>query len=99
MREKIQTPWGRAQTKELITSWLYFVSTPGHGGVKLDREHNAMIPKKYRRLGGWYEEDCEMLIPLYFLHEKIESERVYGAEWLKLDKEKFYQSMIRWFGE
>lgn len=95
---RIITPWGKAQTKVLITPWMFVVGTAGHGGVKLDRKHNAMIPKQYRRLGGWYEEDCEISIPLYFLYEQIIADRL-GCEWLKIDKENAKQNVFRYFGE
>jgi len=39
------------------------VSTAGHGGIKLDRAHNAAMPGYMRRDGGWYEEDCEWALP------------------------------------
>jgi hypothetical protein len=43
------------------------LSAAGHGGIKLDRVRNALIPDVFRKEGGWYEEDCEWAIPMYFL--------------------------------
>ena len=37
--------WGEAQQVEYITPWLTRVYTAGHGGYKVDRTHNGVIPK------------------------------------------------------
>ena len=66
-----QSPWGKIDHFYQITPWLTWVSTSSHGGVKLDRKHNAMIPDYARCYGGWYEEDCEWAIAFCFLKNKI----------------------------
>lgn len=75
-----RTPWGRAQ--EIITynnkEGIRFISTAGHGGIKLDRKTNPKVHASWRRKGGWYEEDCEWAIvaltfPEMFTEEEIES--------------------------
>jgi hypothetical protein len=54
-----RSPWGVVQRCDYLTPWLTQVNTAGHGGFKLDKEHNKLMPRDCRRKGGWYEEDCE----------------------------------------
>lgn len=56
------TPWGKADSIREKVPGLFEVSTPGHGGYKLDRKLNAKIHPAWRKKGGWYEEDCEWAI-------------------------------------
>jgi len=46
---------------------MYFVSTAGHGGIKLNRTLNMLIPDFMRTQGGWYEEDIDWCIPYVVL--------------------------------
>lgn len=71
MATTISTPWGPSQTITPYTPWLFFVSTSGHGGCKVDAAHNRLIPSIARRPGGWYEEDCEWSIPFVALGDAI----------------------------
>jgi hypothetical protein len=57
-----RTPWGKADHVKEVAPGIWQVSTPGHGGYKLDRVHNATVDAAWRRPGGWYEEDCEWAI-------------------------------------
>jgi len=57
-----QSPWGKVQVQYNYADGVDCVSTAGHGGLKLDRKHNAMIPKIFRRQGGWYEEDLDCCV-------------------------------------
>jgi hypothetical protein len=66
-----QSPWGKIQDVEYITPWLTFVSTAGHGGYKVDRSHNGVIPEYARIKGGWYEEDCAWSIVFSTLESLI----------------------------
>ena len=59
--------WGSIQSVEDLASGVWFVTTAGHGGVKLDRSNNAKIPEPSRVAGGWYEEDCDWCIPFLVL--------------------------------
>lgn len=63
----MKTPWGKAQTARVLNTGIGEVTTAGHGGVKLDRTRNALIPGTFRKAGGWYEEDCEYFIVALFL--------------------------------
>lgn len=59
VRRNMRTPWGSAQTAEIVAPGIGAVSTAGHGGIKLSRERNALVPDYMRQDGGWYEEDCD----------------------------------------
>ncbi len=58
----MKTPWGTSQNVEILAAGILSVSTASHGGIKLDRKNNAMVPAYMRRAGGWYEEDCDWAI-------------------------------------
>ena len=58
----MRTPWGQSQDVTEYAPGIVFVSTASHGGIKLDRKHNAMVPDYMRCEGGWYEEDCDWAI-------------------------------------
>lgn len=62
-----RSPWGTVQHVTPYSDGIVFVSTASHGGYKLDRKQNAKIPAPFRKLGGWYEEDCEYAIVYWFL--------------------------------
>ena len=72
--EKKYSPWGKIQHSTNITPWMLEVSTASHGGIKVDRKHNSLIPKEYRRKSGWYEEDCDWIIVYRFLGNSIMNE-------------------------
>jgi hypothetical protein len=57
-----RSPWGAIQTKRELAPGIWTVSTAGHGGIKLSRERNAVVPEYMRSKGGWYEEDCQWAI-------------------------------------
>jgi len=61
------SPWGSVQHQTNYTQGVDAVSTAGHGGFKLDRRWNGFIPEAFRRADGWYEEDCDAYIVVYFL--------------------------------
>lgn len=56
---RVATPWGQSQSSEIYADGVIFHSTASHGGFKLDRARNALMPAALRVLGGWYEEDAE----------------------------------------
>ena len=78
-----QTPWGTAQEKNVIFEGVTFYSTAGHGGIKVLKELNKKIPAEFRNKSGWYEEDCEALIPAYFI--------------IGDDRELIKEGLKRWF--
>ena len=64
--------WGTVQYQHNYAEGIDFVSTAGHGGFKLDRKRNAKIPKAFRMEGGWYEEDVNFNIVIYFFADTNE---------------------------
>ena len=60
--ENSWTPWGISDHIEKVAKGITWYSTPSHGGYKLDRERNALVPPYMRIAGGWYEEDCDWAI-------------------------------------
>ncbi len=72
------SPWGAVDHGVRYAGGVYFVSTPSHGGFRLKRDQNAMIPVAFRRDDGWYEEDCDWAIPVFFL-PILEPEKVAAA--------------------
>lgn len=76
MNAPTRSPWGTVEHCTKVAEGIWSVSTSGHGGIKLDRERNAKVPKGARRAGGWYEEDCEWcLVALVFPEAFKEAER------------------------
>lgn len=70
-RASNKTPWGRAETKEIIADGITFYSTPSHGGYKVHKRLLKKMPKRLVNLDGWYEEDAEwckvvVAFPQYF---------------------------------
>ena len=68
LREGMNSPWGSIQQVFEIAEGIQQVSTAGHGGWKVYHKYNRLIPKEIRRKEGWYEEDCEVYIPAYYLY-------------------------------
>ena len=74
-----RSPWGTIDHVTVHAPGIASVSTPRHGGFKLDRSHNAKVPAACRRKGGWYEEDCEYAISVLVFPEAFEDRIVEGA--------------------
>jgi hypothetical protein len=55
----MNTPWGKAQDKQEYAPGIVFYSTPSHGGFKISKAVQAVMPKHLQNPDGWYEEDCE----------------------------------------
>lgn len=76
MKSRIRTPWGDADYVKEYAEGITFYGTPGHGGFKLDRKHNAMVDSSWRKKSGWYEEDVEWAIAAFtFPNAFSESDR------------------------
>jgi hypothetical protein len=65
--ENSDSPWGQIQESYRYAEGIYVVSTASHGGMHLSPQINEKIPHYMRRDNGWYEEDCEIAIPIYIL--------------------------------
>lgn len=70
-----ESPWGHIDHVTKLCNGAWFVSTPGHGGIKLSARLNAKVPDYARAAGGWYEEDCEWAIVPLFLPEVVDTMR------------------------
>lgn len=62
-----QSPWGKIQMTRPVAEGVTFVSCAGHGGCHLTPDALARMPERARSTDGWYEEDCEALLPVHFL--------------------------------
>jgi uncharacterized protein DUF7007 len=91
----LHSPWGAVQHGEKLADEDFFVSTAGHGGIKLAQARNASIPDVFRKEGGWYEEDCDWAIPMDFLKLDL-AKRDIAIATLKNWHWKAYES---WFKE
>jgi hypothetical protein len=69
--EGMRTPWGAAQDARVVAPGVGWVGTSGHGGVKLSLQLNRRMPDYMRRLGGWYEEDCDWALPYVALADHL----------------------------
>jgi len=83
------SPWGQIDHSESPSEGVHFVSTPGHGGIKLEASVNKLVPETLRTKGGWYEEDCEYAIAVCALPYKFSLTNVKYA----------VKSMRRWYPE
>ena len=70
-----RSPWGTVDHCTPLAPGAWEVSTPSHGGIKLDRKLNARVPEAARRAGGWYEEDCEWSLAVLAIPELARDER------------------------
>jgi hypothetical protein len=73
------SPWGGADSTKKMCDGIYEVKTNSHGGWYVSPEKNAMIPKRIRakcEIGnGWYEEDMDFIVPLFFFRKEISEEK------------------------
>lgn len=95
----MNSPWGKVQDVREIAEGISFVSTAGHGGFKLDRQRNALIPKYFRRASGWYEEDCEAAIVMIFFPSHFKASQVAVARatvknWWPDEYESYFKVVV-----
>lgn len=67
-----RSPWGPVQWQTDYQNGVIEVVTAGHGGIKVTGKLAQKIPAAFR-LGAWYEEDGDALIPLYFLYDDLKA--------------------------
>jgi hypothetical protein len=69
------SPWGQVQDADELAPGIWRVHTASHGGIFLTPQRHAELPANARETtyskGGWFEEDCDALIPLYRFHVDI----------------------------
>ena len=63
MKVGTMTPWGAADHVEKLAEGIWWVSTPGHGGIGLSPARALHMPVGFETAstdgaGRWYEEDC-----------------------------------------
>lgn len=86
MRVGSYSPWGAVDHVTERCAGIWSVSTPSHGGFKLDDYHNSLVHPAWRRDGGWYEEDCDWAIvaltfPAYFTPAEVECADATARGW------------------
>jgi len=81
------SPWGEIQETKHIGTGLIMVSTARHGGIWVAPEQLKRMPEHIRSHDGWYEEDCEVAMPLWFFYDELFQVPVYSRE--RLAKEIF----------
>jgi hypothetical protein len=93
-----RSPWGTVDSYLIIAPGIIQVSTPSHGGIKLDRARNAQVHVAFRIAGGWYEEDCEVDIAIFtFPDEFIACVRSQGREPTHFEPEATTARLRQWF--
>jgi hypothetical protein len=88
------SPWGKIDHAEQLVPGAFWVGTPSHGGLKLDRTLNARVPDYMRRPGGWYEEDCEWSLAVVALADVLKADEKV-AKWI--DKGDHLRTLRSWF--
>jgi hypothetical protein len=89
----IWTPWGLSDSNTALAPGIGSYSTPSHGGIHLDDEHNRKMPEAMRNVDGWYEEDCEwakvaFVFPYAFKPEHVQAAIHTIKNWLPHEYEK-----------
>lgn len=87
----MKTPWGRADHVRKLLEGIWFVGTPGHGGIKVTTGLNKQIPAVVREDGGWYEEDLAYNWIVAFFPALIETGQVQGTV------EEAHATLRNWF--
>ena len=87
----VPTPWGRSQSGCRYGPGMVLYECADHGGFKITKPFNRLIPPAFRNENGWYEEDCEAAIPFYFLFEQMRRHCLtYGLEGNSMGAEAYF---------
>lgn len=92
MRGRLQTPWGLADCVTAHGPGIVSVSTPSHGGFRVDRELRERIPSAWRDFawrwskgfgvrGEWFEEDFAAWAVVLTFSDRFEVELELLEEW------------------
>lgn len=73
------SPWGRIDFSEELADGIWQVQTPGHGGIWISPQRRQQMPKELREWlskygdtpNGWYEEDCDWVVPCLAFPEEF----------------------------
>jgi hypothetical protein len=80
MKESVikYSPWGAVQKQKVLAPGIVQVFTAGHGGIWLSPERQAQLPEWAKQIASsyapkpqWWEEDCEMAIPLLVFYSEV----------------------------
>jgi len=100
------TPWDDSQTIKILADGITFVTTAGHGGMKLSADRRESIAKRFptfntyvSRGGGsgandsqlWFEEDCDVCLVIHCFPEVFPEDQVRRAT-------RYVQSNVDYFG-
>jgi hypothetical protein len=75
----VHSPWGGVDHGKDYGEGIFSVSTPSHGGYRIPAKLNKTIPEVFRVKDGWYEEDCDWAVPVFFLSGRFDAEKVANA--------------------
>jgi len=75
----LNTPWGKADSSEILAPGIISYSTPSHGGIWLapERQKELNYSKNWLRTPEWWEEDCDWSVPYLYFEKDI---RAYEKE-------------------
>lgn len=89
----MHTPWGEAQSAEVLAPGIVFYSTASHGGIRLSAERQRQLPAgitNWLDTYEWWEEDCDWVVPYLFFARAI---REHGTAWKLEDSMKAARSI------
>jgi hypothetical protein len=95
----MRTPWGYSDYEEECGNGIKFYGTPSHGGYKIPKKLNNLIPNYMRIENGWYEEDCDWSIPIIVIGKYFNQEEFVKSYANALDtfKNWHWQSYEKFF--
>lgn len=93
------TPWGNSDSQKILAPGILSLSTPTHGGIKVEKELNLLIPEYMRASDGFYEEDVDWSIvptvfPVAFTKEQREKAKETLRNWIPMAYELYYKEVI-----
>lgn len=95
----MRTPWGESQGGTIYSPGIHYHHTARHGGFKVYKKQNDLIPEMFRNKDGWYEEDCEWakvanFHPAFFTDMELESAKTSLINWYPDEYEAFTGEVI-----
>lgn len=98
------TPWGHAQYAARFLRGIVFYSTSSHGGLKVTKKVGDKYLSEFARThcirtedAYWFEEDCDINVPVYELTLNLEGFRESARDVFKAvdDTESMKESVKR----
>ena len=80
-RRGMDTPWGHAETCELLADGIASVTTAGHGGFHLSSVRASLMPFDFFTFAGgdWYEEDEDVCAVIVAFPDLFSGQQVASA--------------------